>query len=162
MTGVQTCALPILQWNIQYSQDEHFRKSFHTFLEQIINITSKNNNNGVHEAIKDSDRPDNYYKLSGLHNNVVSELLDRKGRDLLLNWLSSYDHHGNVIHEENNDIVVEDNSNNNKSMINNINVTKHSLRIVLHLIRQDRIQAEPSRSTMQKLNRFFMSHPYEK
>lgn len=35
--------------------------------------------------------------------------------------------------------------------------SKESLRVVLHLIRQDREKAEPTRSTMQKINRFFMS-----
>ena len=39
--------------------------------------------------------------------------------------------------------------------------TKETLRVVLHLIRQDREIAEPTRSTMQKLNRFFMSTAYE-
>jgi tRNA A64-2'-O-ribosylphosphate transferase len=38
--------------------------------------------------------------------------------------------------------------------------SKDSLRVVLHLIRQDREKAEPARSTMQKLNRFFMSSAY--
>ena len=32
---------------------------------------------------------------------------------------------------------------------------KESLRIALHLIQQDREVAEPTRSTMQKINRFF-------
>lgn len=40
--------------------------------------------------------------------------------------------------------------------------SKESLRVVLHLIRQDREKAEPSRATMQKLNRFFMSDAYKK
>eukprot|EP00797_Seminavis_robusta_P008544 Sro1601_g285160.2 (455) ;mRNA; r:12209-13573 len=40
--------------------------------------------------------------------------------------------------------------------------SKESLRVVLHLIRQDREKAEPTRSTLQKLNRFFMSDAYKK
>lgn len=39
--------------------------------------------------------------------------------------------------------------------------TKETLRVVLHLVRQDREKAEPTRSTMQKLNRFFMSKAFE-
>ena len=39
--------------------------------------------------------------------------------------------------------------------------TKETLRVVLHLVRQDREKAEPTRSTMQKLNRFFMSKPFK-
>lgn len=38
-------------------------------------------------------------------------------------------------------------------------VNKEILRIALHLVRQDREIADPTRSTMQKLNRFFMSSP---
>ena len=34
---------------------------------------------------------------------------------------------------------------------------KESLRIAVHLIQQNREVAEPTRSTMQKINRFFMS-----
>lgn len=40
-------------------------------------------------------------------------------------------------------------------------VSKEKMRIALHLIRQDRCSADPSRSTMQKLNRFFMSFAYD-
>jgi len=40
--------------------------------------------------------------------------------------------------------------------------SKESLRIVLHLIRQDRDVAEPTRFSMQKLNRFFMSDAFKK
>ena len=39
--------------------------------------------------------------------------------------------------------------------------TKETLRVVLYLIRQDREKAEPTRSTMQKLNRFFMSKVFQ-
>lgn len=76
-----------LQWNIQYTQ-EHFITSFHTFIEQTINIKA-NSNSGVHETIIENDRhlssdlnTTNYYMLSGLHIIVVLELLDWKERDL--------------------------------------------------------------------------------
>ena len=36
---------------------------------------------------------------------------------------------------------------------------KNGLRIALHLERQDREKAEPKRSTLQKLNGFFMISP---
>ena len=44
-----------------------------------------------------------------------------------------------------------------KTPINKPFADKDTIRIALQLISQDREKAEPSRATMQKLNRFFMS-----
>jgi len=75
------------------------------------------------------------YHESGLSSSLVDSLLREGGVDLFLGWM----------HEQLNAPT-------NKPFAN-----KESLRIVLHLVRQDRENAEPTRSTMQKLNRVFMS-----
>ena len=81
------------------------------------------------------DQNDYLYLQSGLAQSLVNVLLQENGKDLFLKWM----------HEQLNTPV-------NKPFAN-----KDSLRIALHLVRQDRENAEPTRSTMQKLNRFFMS-----
>ncbi len=75
------------------------------------------------------------YKHSGLLNALVDVLLKDSGHHRFLDWI-----HDNVSLPK--DIPLAD---------------KESLRIALHLIGQDRELAHPTRSTMQKLNRFFMS-----
>ncbi|KAL9187378.1 hypothetical protein ACHAXT_001481 [Thalassiosira profunda] len=75
------------------------------------------------------------YLQSGLSQTLVDALLKESGKDVFLMGL----------HQQ-----LEVSS--NESFAN-----KDSLRIVLHLIRQDREIAEPTRSTLQKVNRFFMS-----
>jgi tRNA A64-2'-O-ribosylphosphate transferase len=80
-------------------------------------------------------------KSSGLSNALISGLQGREGRDLLLKWVQQEFGH-----------PVDDDS---------PLATKETLRITLHLLRQDREKAEPSRSTIQKLNRFFMSGIYD-
>jgi tRNA A64-2'-O-ribosylphosphate transferase len=72
---------------------------------------------------------------SGLSTSLVNSLLKEDGRDLFLQWT----------HQHSNSTTLEPLAN------------KDSLRIVLQLISQDRENAEPTRATMQKLNRFFMS-----
>lgn len=75
------------------------------------------------------------YMSSGLSTRLVETLLDRQGRALLSDWYCT--------------------------MIPMPLVTKDTIRIVLHLIQQYREKADPSRSTLQKLHRFFMSAAYE-
>jgi hypothetical protein len=75
---------------------------------------------------------------SGLSEKLIDHLLGREGRERLLCAV-----------REKQDISA-------KVPL----ASKESLRVTLHLIRQDREQAEPTRSTMQKLNRFFMSEAY--
>jgi tRNA A64-2'-O-ribosylphosphate transferase len=84
--------------------------------------------------------PGAIYKASGLPDSLVQSLLGRDGRDRLLKELCKLKELPATSHL----------------------VSKQSLRVALHLIRQDREQAEPSRSNMQKLNRFFMSSEHEK
>lgn len=88
----------------------------------------------------DGANDDGMYKSSGLPTRLVSVLQGRQGRDTLLEWARK-----------------ELYSDSGAQTLAN----KESLRRTLHLIRQDREKAEPSRSTMQKLNRFFMSGTYD-
>ena len=85
-----------------------------------------------------SSKDDCLYKSSGLPQRLVETLQGRKGHNCLLEWL----HNGLGLPKD------------------EPLATKETLRIALHLLRQDRAKAEPSRSTMQKLNRFFMSGAY--
>jgi tRNA A64-2'-O-ribosylphosphate transferase len=78
------------------------------------------------------------YQASGLRDRVVCGLLGLHGQNHLLQW------------------VRHDRELSNEAYL----ATKETLRIVLHLIRQDREKADPTRSTMQKLNRFFMSSSF--
>ena len=77
-----------------------------------------------------------YYRQSGLGHDLVSFLLSDEGPGSLLAW----------IHQQT--------STSTSAPL----ASKESLRIGMHLIRQYREVADPSRATMQKLNRFFMSH----
>jgi tRNA A64-2'-O-ribosylphosphate transferase len=78
------------------------------------------------------------YKLSGLSEQLVECLLETEGADRFLDWI----HCGMAIPST--------------APL----ASKETLRIVLHLIAQDREKACPSRATMLKLNRFFMSRQY--
>ena len=76
---------------------------------------------------------------AGLPQDILNSMLGQDGRDVLLA----------VARQE---LCLEEEA---------PMATKESLRIVLHLIRQDREKAEPTRSSMQKLNRFFMSKAFK-
>jgi len=86
---------------------------------------------------------DNIYHHSDLRLDLVNVLLEKNGRETFLHWMH-----------------------NQTSLPQEPFADKESLRIVLQLVTQYRENAEPTRSTMQKLNRFFMSssmyrHIYE-
>lgn len=74
------------------------------------------------------------YGTSGLSSTMVESLLGQAGRNRLLSWIRK-------------DLGTEV----------TIQANKDTLRLALLLIQQDREKADPTRSTMQKLNRFFMS-----
>jgi len=86
-----------------------------------------------HEGDNDVDRK-SMYLLSGLRDATVGRLLREDGREVFLGAI-----HGHL------------------SLPTEPLATKESLRVAHHLVSQDREQAEPTRSTFQKLNRFFMS-----
>ena len=105
----------------------------HTYPLRLISHFESINIQNIFDLVDDQN--DYLYLQSGLAQSLVNVLLQENGKDLFLKWM----------HEQLNTPV-------NKPFAN-----KDSLRIVLHLVRQDRENAEPTRSTMQKLNRFFMS-----
>ena len=83
----------------------------------------------------------NIYRKSGISKLMVEALKGRKGRNLLLSWISK---------------VEGDNATTTVP-----NPTKKTLRLALHFIQSFREKASPSRNTMQKINRFLMSSTYE-
>lgn len=89
----------------------------------------------IHNHEEDNDVDSNgMYLLSGLRGATVRRLLREDGREVFLE----------AIHRH-------------LSLPTEPLATKERLRIAHHLVSQDREQAEPTRSTFQKLNRFFMS-----
>lgn len=108
-----------------------------------------------------------YYNNSGLEKDVVEALLHADtGRDLFLKWIHSHclddkqidDDGSNKAEKQEYEQVSTAAAASTAAELRPL-ASKHSLRIALHLILQDREVAEPTRSTMQKLNRFFMSSP---
>jgi tRNA A64-2'-O-ribosylphosphate transferase len=77
------------------------------------------------------------YRASGLPQATIEALLAESGTETFLLWAHSQ----------------------TQAPLSRPLADKDRLRIALQLIRQDRPEAEPTRSTMQKLNRFFMSSP---
>jgi tRNA A64-2'-O-ribosylphosphate transferase len=78
------------------------------------------------------------YESSGIAHSIILGLLCENGKEVFLKWVHSQ------IGSSTQEGPLGD---------------KESVRIALHLIQQDREMAEPSRATMQKVNRFFMSSP---
>ena len=88
------------------------------------------------------------YKSSGMSEACVDALMGRKGKELLLPWIKD----AKAKH------LPRDSS---SSIITEPLADKDSLRQILHLITRYHERAAPTRSTLQKLNRFFMSSEYE-
>uniref|UniRef100_A0A7S1FT95 Uncharacterized protein n=1 Tax=Corethron hystrix TaxID=216773 RepID=A0A7S1FT95_9STRA len=78
---------------------------------------------------------------SGLSEALMTKLVGRPGRKLVLEWMEK-----SLGLQRINDECL---------------ANKETLRIALHLVVQHREVASPTRSTMQKLNRFFMSEVHE-
>ena len=86
----------------------------------------------------DHDNDTELYLQSGLSNSLVQVLSDPvMGHTLFLQWL----------HIELDRPLSQPFAN------------KESLRVVFQMVRQDRCVANPNRKTLQKLHRFFLSHP---
>ena len=79
------------------------------------------------------------YLRSGIYESIVQNLLQDGGKEHFLSWMHTTWQQSNPVIEP--------------------FAGKESLRVALHLVKKDRENAEPTRSTMQKLNRFFMSSP---
>jgi tRNA A64-2'-O-ribosylphosphate transferase len=84
------------------------------------------------------------YLLSGLPKAIVKRLLGANGKESFLLW----------VHQK-----LQGDENNHSEAPQCSLADKEGIRIALHLIRQDREVADPTRSTMQKINRFLMSSP---
>ena len=82
---------------------------------------------------------------SGLPETAMRRLLDSGGKELFLLW----------IHQQLQNDKSGGTFSNPKAL--KCLADKEGVRIALHLIKQDREVAEPTRSTMQKINRFLMS-----
>jgi len=103
-------------------------------------IISSNANTGVDGASDPNELETQHRQaFAGLPISIFKDFAGQHGRDLLV----SMAHQAQGL--SHNDPLA----------------TKDTMRVVLHLIRQDREKAEPTRSTMQKLNRFFMSKEFE-
>ncbi|KAL3924572.1 MAG: hypothetical protein SGILL_000969 [Bacillariaceae sp.] len=86
----------------------------------------------------DDDDDFSSFVESGLSSSLVKRLLERDGGELFLRWVHSQS---------------------KRDVSSGPLADKESVRIALHLIRQDREVVEPARATMQKINRFLMSNP---
>jgi hypothetical protein len=114
-------------------------------LEHILDDNNDNN---------DDSNDDKLYYESGLKQSLVDRLLLEDGRDLFLLWLHKHKHKQQQL------CCVSGTATTTTDMSMNMPfATKDSLRNTLHLIQQDRTIADTTRSTMQKLNRYFMSSP---
>ena len=119
-------------------------------LNQLIEMLVTRKEKQIPKDANNTLDGDTFYSSSGLPHALVAGLLDQFndrdfGRDILLEWLHTQLSLG-------------------KEPIAFVQplATKERFRMILQWIRQDRIIAEPSRSTMQKLHRFFMSSPLYK
>jgi tRNA A64-2'-O-ribosylphosphate transferase len=124
----------------QKSEELCFRPDIHRFLSWTSQASNKYAENPA-------------YGRSGMTNTFVESLLGRLGRDRFLQNFSEIFNDDDEKEEEGQYIV-------NKEEGQDI-VNKQSLRIALHSIQRYREKASPTRSTIQKLNRFFMSSSYE-
>jgi tRNA A64-2'-O-ribosylphosphate transferase len=114
---------------------------------------------GMHVSGGDDDCDEGLHQSSGLSQRLVQRLMGREGRDRLLEWVHKEKRNCSAVIDHENAIeIITDNTN---AIPPPPLATKATMRIVLHLLRQDREKADPTRSTMQKLNRFFMSGTYD-
>jgi tRNA A64-2'-O-ribosylphosphate transferase len=84
------------------------------------------------------------YKHSGLESRLVELLLGREGRDRFMSSISSYRA------EQMSPAKTE------KEEV----FTKSHLRLALNFVQRHHVKADPSRNTMQKVNRFFLSSSF--
>jgi tRNA A64-2'-O-ribosylphosphate transferase len=106
---------------------------FRPEIGRFVSWTSQGNNK------EDAENPP--YGRSGMTKRYVESLLGRSGRDVIFQKFKE---------------IFDDGQ---EQYLNT--VSKQSLRITLHSIQRYREKASPTRSTMQKLNRFFLSSSYQ-
>lgn len=88
---------------------------------------------------------DEEYGFSGMSCSLVQTLIGRRGRDLFFSWIRSCD-----------PSTIKATEGNGQPL-----ATKSSLRLTLNVVQRYHERANPSRKTMQKLNRFFESGAFE-
>ena len=114
-------------------------KSPLTFRADVEKLTLQGLNNAAFGKQRDNKDSEEMYLGSGLSKNLVERaLMGRPGRDLIQTWLRQ-----------------------ELQLVEEPLATKDTLRVALHTVQQFRENASPTRSTMQKLNRFFMSIEHE-
>jgi len=124
---------------ISFIMVSHFNKLSLDYMQSFI---SEIDENRAYQKIDSKEGCNsNIYRKSGISQLMVEALKGRKGRNLLLSWISK---------------VEGDNATTTVP-----NPTKKTLRLALHFIQSFREKASPSRNTMQKINRFLMSSTYE-
>jgi len=99
------------------------------------------------EAKEEEETKPQMHMSSGIPEAIVARLLDTGGKEIFLSW----------IHKQLGETSSSSNCSSGSSEKLESLADKESVRIALHLIRQDRDVADPTRSTMQKINRFLMS-----
>ena len=112
------------------------------FTEGSWDLSTLGNHHNDADDYYEEETETQQYMLSGLPKAIVKRLLDTNGKELFLLW----------VHQQ-----LQDGENNNSEAHRCCLADKEGVRIALHLIRQDREVADPTRSTMQKINRFLMS-----
>mmetsp|Transcript_21254 Transcript_21254/g.29794 ORF Transcript_21254/g.29794 Transcript_21254/m.29794 type:complete len:549 (-) Transcript_21254:124-1770(-) len=106
-----------------------------------------------------------YFRRSGLNHIIWNALIERNGRDLLFSWIQFEMYKKTLLHFDS--LEIDSKSHNCKYIgfgrIDHFKslATKNEIRLALHYIQQYRNIAHPTRKTMQKLNRFFMSGNHE-
>ena len=113
-------------------------------------FTSEKIENRIEERSGPREDKSSMYKFSGLSEACVGDLIGREGKELLLSWIQ--DAKANHLPRD---------SRSSRSISRAPLADKDSLRQILHLITRYHERAAPTRSTLQKLNRFFMSSEYE-
>ena len=106
-----------------------------------------------------SETGETMYRSSGFSVQTVESLLGNSGREKLFQLVRAHEEQLCVAGQDHNsdEANLAAGSAENEGRRVSPLADKETIRIALHLIRQDREVAEPARSSMQKLNRFFMS-----
>jgi tRNA A64-2'-O-ribosylphosphate transferase len=138
---VAVILLQLLEYPVRMRKDTlqwDFKRLFSMCASQQHKAHADDSGGANLSTTKNLGQSPSKYRSSGLPESTANALLAESGKQLFLKWIHS-------VHLR----PVTDGPLANKEVI----------RICLHLIKSDRPVAEPTRSTMQKINRFLMSSP---
>ena len=135
------------------------------YLEWISTLSYSSARNYLlthHQGINIDLKDDSVYRLSGFPQILVEPFMGKNGRNLFLSFLQRIKEEvaADKFSLSENEIFTNKKSVGSPSG-NEVFANKESLRIALLFIQQYRPKACPTRKTMQKLNRFFMSGIFE-